>query len=176
MGLVNGYNLAIETINKQQQDSPSFKAFLEVMIFLFLFFFQFPDPKRVFNFLQECRAKPECRMIGIAEHLLTPIQRIPRYVLLLADLLKNTDSEHCDYDNLVRALDEMKKTADFINEMKRKADSRLRVVEILEEVTAIPEDLVLSSQKSPSPPPVVNIRSCTTAGLGGTSSDVPVGA
>ena len=30
VGLVNGYNVAIETINKFQQESPPFKAFLEV--------------------------------------------------------------------------------------------------------------------------------------------------
>ena len=119
VGLVNGYNTAVETINKLQQESPQVKAFLD-----------------------ECKAKPECRMIGIAEHLLTPIQRVPRYVMLLADLLKNTDSEHPDYANLVQALEEMKKTADFINEMKRNADSRLRVIEILEEVKGIPEDIV----------------------------------
>ena len=80
----------------------------------------------------------------------------------------------------MRALDEMKKTADFINEMKRKADSRLRVVEILEEVTGIPDDMVSSAFFLSSLLSLhwSNMHSMTskTTGFGGTSQDVLAGA
>jgi len=36
----------------------------------------------------------------------------------------------------------MRETADYINEMKRKADSRLRVVEVLDELKGVPNDFV----------------------------------
>jgi len=117
VGLVNNYNSVVETITKCCDDYPAFKVFLE-----------------------ECQQKPECRMIGLAEHLLTPIQRIPRYVLLLQDLVNHTDSSHCDYENLVNALVEVRKTAEFINQTKKKADSTLRVVSIIEELKGIPDD------------------------------------
>lgn len=50
------------------------------------------------------------------EHMLImPIQRIPRYNLLLTDLIKKTPPEHVDYDNLIRALQVTKEVADHIN-------------------------------------------------------------
>ena len=33
-------------------------------------------------------------------YLIKPVQRVPKYVLLLKDLLKNTSDIHCDYDNI----------------------------------------------------------------------------
>lgn len=43
-----------------------------------------------------------------------PVQRIPRYNLLLADLLKNTDESHPDYRNLEKSIEEMKNIAQCI--------------------------------------------------------------
>lgn len=60
IGLVNNYNTAIETINKVQNEVAAFRSFLA-----------------------ECSKRPETRSIGLTEHLLTPIQRIPRYVMIL---------------------------------------------------------------------------------------------
>jgi hypothetical protein len=34
-----------------------------------------------------------------------PIQRLPRYQMLLGDLLRNTDQGHLDYDNINAALE-----------------------------------------------------------------------
>ena len=36
--------------------------------------------------------------------LIEPVQRIPRYCLLLSELLKYTDKSHADYENLVYSL------------------------------------------------------------------------
>lgn len=38
-------------------------------------------------------------------YLIKPVQRVPKYVLLLKDLLKNTSNIHCDYDNISKALE-----------------------------------------------------------------------
>jgi hypothetical protein len=45
-----------------------------------------------------------------------------RYVMLLQDLLKNTDKAHPDHANLQAALFKMKEFADHINERKRSHD------------------------------------------------------
>jgi hypothetical protein len=42
--------------------------------------------------------------------LIKPVQRIPRYVLLLEDLLKNTWPSHRDYENIRSALEKIRIT------------------------------------------------------------------
>lgn len=37
--------------------------------------------------------------------MIKPVQRVPKYVLLLKDLLKNTSPQHPDYNDLKKALD-----------------------------------------------------------------------
>jgi hypothetical protein len=59
-----------------------------------------------------------------------PIQRIPRYVLLLEDLAKQTPEDHVDHTNLIDALARMKAIAKLINEKKREAESFTKLVEI----------------------------------------------
>jgi hypothetical protein len=44
-----------------------------------------------------------------------PIQRVPRYELLLRELLKITPPNHSDYDNIVLALEKIKSLAAFVN-------------------------------------------------------------
>jgi hypothetical protein len=59
-----------------------------------------------------------------------PIQRIPRYVMLLEDLLKHTPNPHVDYENLAAALNKMKEVAITINEKKREVESFAIVIDI----------------------------------------------
>lgn len=39
--------------------------------------------------MDEIHAMPECQSLSLQHHMLTPIQRIPRYVLLLKEYIKN---------------------------------------------------------------------------------------
>jgi hypothetical protein len=48
-----------------------------------------------------------------------PVQRIPRYRLLLQELFDHTPHTHPDYQSLKSALDEVSKRADEINERVR---------------------------------------------------------
>lgn len=47
--------------------------------------------------------------------LITPIQRIPRYSLLLSDLLSNTNEDHADYGDIAKSLAVIKDVADHVN-------------------------------------------------------------
>eukprot|EP01080_Neovahlkampfia_damariscottae_P005677 gene5677-9498_t len=58
---------------------------------------------------------PKCRGQDLLTLLINPIQRIPRYALLLKELLKNTPKDHPEYDTLVSTLDEIKKVAEELN-------------------------------------------------------------
>lgn len=61
-----------------------------------------------FNQIVEFRNKVESVLI-------TPIQRIPRYNLLLTDLLKNTGVSHKDRNDIMKALELMKSVASHVN-------------------------------------------------------------
>lgn len=52
---------------------------------------------------------------AIESILITPIQRIPRYSLLLSDLLKNTKEDHVDYSDIAKSLAVIKDVADHVN-------------------------------------------------------------
>ena len=52
----------------------------------------------------------------IESFLIKPVQRLPKYVLLYKDLLKHTDPNHPDYENISRCLTEFSKINDANNE------------------------------------------------------------
>ncbi|XP_013421379.1 uncharacterized protein LOC106181521 isoform X2 [Lingula anatina] len=79
---VHDFPTAIGTINKWYRQSSRFRKVLKT-----------------------CQKQPSCEGLDLTAFLLTPIQRIPRYVLLLKQLRKYTDPEHPDYYYLESALD-----------------------------------------------------------------------
>ncbi|EFA83098.1 RhoGEF domain-containing protein [Heterostelium album PN500] len=52
----------------------------------------------------------------LPSYLILPIQQTPRYVLLFSDLLKNTNPQNEDYDNLGKLLEMVRTTASNINQ------------------------------------------------------------
>jgi len=70
----------------------------------------------------------------ISALLIQPIQRIPRYEMLLKDLVKSTWQSHDDLDALEIALDKIVGAATFINDQKRKTETLARLLEIQTEV------------------------------------------
>lgn len=62
--------------------------------------------------------------------LVTPVQRIPRYPLLLRDLLKSTSSKHWDYDDLTKANTEITSVLKSMDERKRGQDELNLVVQL----------------------------------------------
>lgn len=62
--------------------------------------------------------------------MIMPVQRIPRYSLLLKDLLSKTSQHHKDYENLKKALGMINETADFINKKMKEYENFLKVQEI----------------------------------------------
>eukprot|EP00940_MAST-03C_sp_MAST-3C-sp2_P001065 g1065.t1 len=62
--------------------------------------------------------------------LIKPVQRIPKYRLLLQDLLKNTLPNSADRANLEAALKSIKETASHVNESVRHKQERLEYMEL----------------------------------------------
>ncbi|XP_059242850.1 phosphatidylinositol 3,4,5-trisphosphate-dependent Rac exchanger 2 protein-like, partial [Mustela nigripes] len=67
--------------------------------------------------------------VPLEGYLVTPIQRICKYPLLLKELLKRTPRKHSDYAAVMEALQAMKAVCSNINEAKRQMEK----LEVLEE-------------------------------------------
>ncbi|XP_064229577.1 spermatogenesis-associated protein 13 isoform X3 [Aotus nancymaae] len=75
------------------------------------------------HFFEACRLLQQMIDIAIDGFLLTPVQKICKYPLQLAELLKYTTQEHSDYSSIKAAYEAMKNVACLINERKRKLES-----------------------------------------------------
>lgn len=85
------------------------------------------------KFLEELKKK--CHDIehrGLEDYLIRPVQRIPRYYLLLQDLVKHTSKDHPDYANLFSAAQKVQAVAEYMNIKKREAENIMKVTEIQE--------------------------------------------
>eukprot|EP01101_Sappina_pedata_P007116 TRINITY_DN3704_c0_g1_i1.p1 TRINITY_DN3704_c0_g1~~TRINITY_DN3704_c0_g1_i1.p1 ORF type:complete len:576 (+),score=140.02 TRINITY_DN3704_c0_g1_i1:1429-3156(+) len=89
--------------------------------------------KKISSLLLECFNQTESNL-PIQSLMVQPIQRIPRYVMLLAELEKYTPAEHVDYESIRKALNELKKVAETVNERQRKYEQIHKVVEIQQSI------------------------------------------
>ncbi|KAK4687055.1 hypothetical protein P7C73_g3063, partial [Tremellales sp. Uapishka_1] len=93
--------------------------------------------KRVKAFLKRCREHPKHSQINLESYLLLPIQRVPRYKLLLEDLAMCTPPRaDGPSDTLDDALADIASLATTMNEEKRDAESRLRLFHWQQRITS----------------------------------------
>ncbi|KAJ2719353.1 hypothetical protein GGI07_005265 [Coemansia sp. Benny D115] len=96
--------------------------------------------RSVHNFIQEARSDvTQLGQVGLDGHLLTPVQRLPRYRMLLLDLLSNTPPSHPDHESLYAALKDLNKTIYEVNEKKRVFENQTRLRKIQEKVAGAAE-------------------------------------
>ncbi|XP_045595613.1 rho guanine nucleotide exchange factor 39 isoform X2 [Procambarus clarkii] len=62
--------------------------------------------------------------------LITPVQRVPRYRLLLGELLKRTSEDHPHYSSIAKAVEEVGEVAEHINRSISKAENLQRMLMI----------------------------------------------
>ncbi|XP_029971635.1 spermatogenesis-associated protein 13 isoform X4 [Salarias fasciatus] len=75
------------------------------------------------HFFEACRLLQQMIDIAIDGFLLTPVQKICKYPLQLAELLKYTAQEHSDYRYVAAALAVMRNVTQQINERKRRLEN-----------------------------------------------------
>ncbi|KAG8993716.1 hypothetical protein FRB90_000616 [Tulasnella sp. 427] len=86
--------------------------------------------KRIKEFLKRCRRNPKHSQLNLEGYLLLPIQRIPRYKLLLEQLVSSTPPRPDSYDDPIeKALEEISSLALNMNEGKRESESRKKLVQ-----------------------------------------------
>eukprot|EP00727_Mastigamoeba_balamuthi_P013387 m51a1_g8671 putative domain containing protein (752) ;mRNA; f:125282-128863 len=116
---INNYTVSVNAVKKLRDNSALFKAWA----------------KRV-------ERTPELGGLDLNSFLVTPVQRIPRYVLLLQDMCKWTPEWHPD-KQLPDALAYIKELADYINERKRESEKVQELQNIQSRIVGFHGDLTL---------------------------------
>jgi hypothetical protein len=75
--------------------------------------------------------------------LIRPIQRIPRYILLLSDLAQKTRPDHPDYQNLQKAIVKITEIAEFVDTKKAFHNDSQRMVALAKCITGVPRNETL---------------------------------
>ncbi|GBB97882.1 hypothetical protein RclHR1_00310010 [Rhizophagus clarus] len=117
---VKNFNSALSVIDVQLRDNPAFSAFLRDII-----------------------KTGQCKGLTLQAYLIMPVQRIPRYKLLLEDLLKKTVETHPDYLNLKKAYQVIENVATFVNETIRQHEMFITMLEIQKSLTGFDEVLLV---------------------------------
>ncbi|PWY98854.1 hypothetical protein BCV70DRAFT_163797 [Testicularia cyperi] len=81
--------------------------------------------------------------LGFQAHLLTIVQRIPRYKLLVDDLIKCTPEGHPDRSDLMRAGQMIEQVASYINENVRQHEMVLTMLGLQRSLQGLSEPLVV---------------------------------
>jgi hypothetical protein len=89
----------------------------------------------------------EARGLGLQAFLVTPVQRIPRYKLLLEDMLKNTPTDHPDYENISNALILISQIAKSVNETIRNHEMMLKMIDIQKSLNGLNQNLLVPGRK-----------------------------
>ena len=75
---------------------------------------------RFFEWLEAKERMLNCKLRDL---IAMPVQRLPRYVMLLQELKDKTKAEHPDFGDLCKSVDTMRQIADFVNERRREFES-----------------------------------------------------
>eukprot|EP00698_Gefionella_okellyi_P013370 TRINITY_DN3655_c0_g1_i1.p1 TRINITY_DN3655_c0_g1~~TRINITY_DN3655_c0_g1_i1.p1 ORF type:complete len:658 (-),score=118.49 TRINITY_DN3655_c0_g1_i1:4456-6429(-) len=100
--------------------------------------------------LKELEEGPDSLRLSLTALLIQPIQRIPRYILLLSDLLKHTWASHPDFTAIHSALARIRDIGTNLNESVRVAENEFKLYTM--------QSLFVSAKKSSIPVLVVENR------------------
>ena len=96
------------------------------------------DPKPFRDFVSSVAASKSCGSQSLQSLLIMPVQRVPRYRLLIQELLKNTPEAHADSASLRNALSMISKVASAINASARTKEETMRVYDRFQSFVQLP--------------------------------------
>jgi hypothetical protein len=83
------------------------------------------------DFVELAQKDPKCQNLAMESFLILPVQRIPRYKLLLEQLLKYTEKSHADYESVSFALEKISEIAMLNNEAIRERENMTKLMAIM---------------------------------------------
>lgn len=114
--------------------------------------------------IKKVDALPGARSLSLTAFLMTPVQRIPRYKLLLEDLFKNTPLSHPDHANLEKAISLIQEIALSVNEHIRDHEMVLKMLDLQRSIQGLKGNLVTPGRRFLKRGPVLKVRLTTTVG------------
>lgn len=82
------------------------------------------------KFLEKTEFQPHTKFQSLDSLLILPVQRIPRYNMLLGEIIKHTKKDESDYEHLVSALDLIQKVAVTVNDHVKELEIRQKIIDI----------------------------------------------
>jgi len=87
--------------------------------------------------------QPVCHNRSLEDFLIMPVQRLPRYVLLLKELAKHTEPGHPDEANIKEAIEKIQGVLAFLNDSKKKVDHLEKISGIIQRVVDLDQSMVI---------------------------------
>ncbi|XP_058511634.1 FYVE, RhoGEF and PH domain-containing protein 4 isoform X1 [Ochotona princeps] len=120
---VKGFDNAMELVKNMTERTPQFKAVIE-----------------------EIQKQKVCGNLTLQHHMLEPVQRIPRYELLLKDYLRKLPPDSPDWNDAKKSLEIISTAASHSNSAIRKMENLKKLLEIYE-MLGEEEDIVNPSNE-----------------------------
>ncbi|KIJ08337.1 hypothetical protein PAXINDRAFT_102606, partial [Paxillus involutus ATCC 200175] len=93
------------------------------------------------TFMRTQESHPACAHLRLADYLLTPVQRCPRYLLLLKDLLNSTDPEEPEWERLQEVCGLVEKITTSLNTALASHAQTLSLISIQRNTRDLPPTL-----------------------------------
>ncbi|XP_048144662.1 rho guanine nucleotide exchange factor 11-like isoform X2 [Corvus hawaiiensis] len=78
-------------------------------------------------FMQEAESNPQCRRLQLKDLIVSEMQRLTKYPLLLENIIKCTEAGSAEQEKLCRARDQCRDVLRFVNDAVRRAENRHRL-------------------------------------------------
>lgn len=138
-GLLDSLKMRLSTIGDNTKVGDIFVQFAPYLKIYSLYAGQYDEIQALSKRLEETNNeyklllinfKNEANRRDIYDIIITPIQRIPKYTLLLESLLKDTDPAHPDYGDIATAIEQIQTVVEIINKRIEESNKRSEVVKI----------------------------------------------
>ncbi|XP_052652268.1 rho guanine nucleotide exchange factor 11 isoform X7 [Harpia harpyja] len=78
-------------------------------------------------FMQEAESNPQCRRLQLKDLIISEMQRLTKYPLLLENIIKHTEVGTSEHDKLCRARDQCRDILKYVNEAVKQAENSHRL-------------------------------------------------
>ena len=82
------------------------------------------------DFINKARLNPYHKLLSLKDYLIKPVQRLPKYVLIMKEVKKRTPSDHQDYRNIEMALRLFEEVNQSNNDKLNRVLDNLKINEI----------------------------------------------